>query len=129
MRRLRAMRKVQSEDVDASADQGTNGVVAVARWTDRRHDLGMPHPVRVRCTAMTVKAWLEMAIHDAERRGLPELKPLLEALAKATSALRTAEWNADATGGFASDPDPGFRIPDSIILVDTAPGPLLESGR
>jgi hypothetical protein len=47
---------------------------------------------------MTVKAWLEMATHDAERRGLPELKPLLEALAKATSALRTAEWNADATG-------------------------------
>ena len=49
---------------------------------------------------MTVKAWLEMAIHDAERRGLPELKPLLEALAKATSSLRTAEWNADATGEF-----------------------------
>ena len=47
---------------------------------------------------MTVKAWLEMAVHDAERRGLPELKPLLEALAKATSSLRTAEWNADATG-------------------------------
>ena len=45
---------------------------------------------------MTVKAWLEMAMHDAERRGLPELKPLLEALAQATSALRTAEWNADA---------------------------------
>ena len=51
---------------------------------------------------MTVKAWLEMAIHDAERRGLPELKPLLEALAKATSALRTAEWNADATGELES---------------------------
>ena len=112
MRRLRAMRKVQSEDVDAPADQGTNGVVAVARWTDRRHDLGMPHPVRVRCTAMTVKAWLEMAIHDAERRGLPELKPLLEALAKATAALRAAEWNADATGEFASDPAPGSPIPD-----------------
>jgi hypothetical protein len=112
MRRLRAMRKVQSEDVDASADQGTNGVVAVARWTDRRHDLCMPHLVRVRCTAMTVKAWLEMAIHDAERRGLPELKPLLEALAKATSALRTAEWNADATGEFASDADPRSPIPD-----------------
>jgi len=47
---------------------------------------------------MTVKTWLEMAIQDAERRGLPELKPLLEGLAKATSALRTAEWNADATG-------------------------------
>jgi hypothetical protein len=61
---------------------------------------------------MTVKAWLEMAIHDAERRGLPELKPLLEALAKATSALRTAEWNADATGEFPSDLDPGSRISD-----------------
>ena len=58
---------------------------------------------------MTVKAWLEMATHDAERRGLPELKPLLEALAKATSALRTAEWNADASGEFTSDPDPGSR--------------------
>jgi hypothetical protein len=68
---------------------------------------------------MTVKAWLEMAIHDAERRGLPELKPLLEALAKATSALRTAEWNADASGEFISDmnsgspiANPGSRIPN-----------------
>ncbi|HXD18874.1 MAG TPA: hypothetical protein VN654_17795 [Vicinamibacterales bacterium] len=54
-----------------------------------------------------MKAWLEMAMHDAERRGLPELKPLLEALARATSALRTAEWNADATGDAALGPDPG----------------------
>jgi len=60
---------------------------------------------------MTVKAWLEMAIHDAERRGLPELRPLLEALAKATSALRTAEWNADATGEFTSDPESGSGLP------------------
>jgi hypothetical protein len=57
---------------------------------------------------MTVKTWLEIAIQDAERRGLPELKPLLEGLAKATSALRTAEWNADATG----DPIFESRIPD-----------------
>jgi hypothetical protein len=61
---------------------------------------------------MTVKAWLEMAIHDAERRGLPELKPLLEALAKATSALRTAEWNADATGEFVSETDSRSPFPD-----------------
>jgi hypothetical protein len=61
---------------------------------------------------MTVKVWLEMAIHDAERRGLPELKPLLEGLAKATSSLRTAEWNADASGEFVSDADPASRIPD-----------------
>jgi hypothetical protein len=49
---------------------------------------------------MTIKAWLEAAVHDAERRGLIELKPMLEMLARATSALRTAEWNADASGEF-----------------------------
>lgn len=47
---------------------------------------------------MTIKTWLENAVQDAERRGLPELKPLLEALARAMSALRTADWNCDATG-------------------------------
>jgi hypothetical protein len=47
---------------------------------------------------MTVKIWLENAIHDAERRGLAGMRPLLEALARSTSALRTADWNFDATG-------------------------------
>jgi hypothetical protein len=47
---------------------------------------------------MTIKLWLEHAIHDAERRGLPGLKPLLEALARSTAALRMADWNDDATG-------------------------------
>ena len=47
---------------------------------------------------MTIKTWLENAIQDADRRGLPELRPLLEALARSTSALRTADWNFDATG-------------------------------
>ena len=69
---------------------------------------------------MTVKAWLEMAIHDAERRGLPELKPLLEALAKATSALRTAEWNADASGEFASDTD-------AARLTEPTSGPPVDA--
>jgi hypothetical protein len=40
---------------------------------------------------MTVENWLAAAIADAERRGLPELKPLLETLAKSTAALRRAE--------------------------------------
>jgi hypothetical protein len=44
-----------------------------------------------------VGAWLRDAIADAERRGLPELKPLLENLAQATSILRAADWNADAS--------------------------------
>ena len=47
---------------------------------------------------MTVDVWLENAIQDAERRGLPELRALLETLARATSALRTADWNDHATG-------------------------------
>jgi hypothetical protein len=47
---------------------------------------------------MTIKMWLENAIQDAERRGLPDLKPLLEGLARSTAALRTADWNFDATG-------------------------------
>ena len=47
---------------------------------------------------MTVKTWLDNAIQDAERRGLPALRPLLETLARSTSALRTADWNLDATG-------------------------------
>ena len=40
---------------------------------------------------MTVDAWLESASSDAERRGLPELKPLLTTLAGATRALREAD--------------------------------------
>ena len=40
---------------------------------------------------MTPAAWLESACADAERRGLPELKPLLEALARSMAALREHE--------------------------------------
>jgi hypothetical protein len=47
---------------------------------------------------VTIKTWLDNAVQDAERRGLPALRPLLESLAQAASALRTADWNADATG-------------------------------
>ena len=47
---------------------------------------------------MTVDAWLRAAIVDAEERGLPDLKPLLEDLALATSGLRAANLTPDATG-------------------------------
>jgi hypothetical protein len=40
-----------------------------------------------------IDAWLQAAIADAERRGLPQLKPLLESLARSTRQLRAAEWN------------------------------------
>jgi len=47
---------------------------------------------------MTIDAWLQAAIADAERRGLPELKPILETLARATTALRAADFNDHAQG-------------------------------
>ncbi len=54
---------------------------------------------------MTVERWLAAAGADAERRGMPELKPLLQGLATATTALRAAEWNerADVDGPDAAE--------------------------
>ena len=46
---------------------------------------------------MTIDAWLQAAIADAEKRGLPALKPILEALAKSTQTLRAADFNDDAS--------------------------------
>jgi hypothetical protein len=40
---------------------------------------------------MTVQSWLAAAVADAEQRGMPELKPLLETLARSTDALREAD--------------------------------------
>ncbi len=45
-----------------------------------------------------VEKWLQNAVVDAERRGLPELRPLLESLAQATALLRSADWNDAADG-------------------------------
>ena len=47
---------------------------------------------------MTIAAWLNAAQADAERRGLPELKALLDALARATTLLREADVRDDASG-------------------------------
>ncbi len=41
----------------------------------------------------TLARWLAAAEADAERRGMPELKPLLQGLAASTTALRSADWN------------------------------------
>jgi hypothetical protein len=45
---------------------------------------------------MEIEAWLQAAMADAERRGLPELAPFLTALARATEALRRVECEAHA---------------------------------
>ena len=54
--------------------------------------------------SMTVDFWLQMALADAERRGLPALKPLLEGLARSTRALRDSDLNDRADVPPASSP-------------------------
>jgi hypothetical protein len=53
---------------------------------------------------MTIEEWLEDALRDADRRGLPELRPLLEGLAQSTTALRAADWNLDLSSHEPSEP-------------------------
>jgi hypothetical protein len=53
---------------------------------------------------MTVDEWLEHALRDADRRDLPALRPLLEGLAKSTTALRAADWNVDLSGELPDTP-------------------------
>lgn len=43
-----------------------------------------------------LKSWLEGALQDADRRQLPALRPLLEALSRSTALLREADWNLEA---------------------------------
>jgi hypothetical protein len=45
---------------------------------------------------MTIEDWFAGACEDADRRGLPELKPLLASLADATRGLRSVDWDAAA---------------------------------
>ena len=40
---------------------------------------------------MHIDEWLRAAIADAERRGLPQLKPLLESVARSTKNLRDVD--------------------------------------
>ena len=53
---------------------------------------------------MTPEDWLESARTDAEQRGLPDLRAMLDALARTAAVLRGADWNDDASG--ASEPAP-----------------------
>jgi len=40
---------------------------------------------------MTIDDWLKAACEDADRRGLAELKPLLESLGRSMASLRDAD--------------------------------------
>jgi hypothetical protein len=51
--------------------------------------------------------WLASAMADADRRGLPDLKPLLETLARSTAGLRRADASLALRARFAPhDPPP-----------------------
>ena len=54
---------------------------------------------------MTIAEWLAAARADAEKRGLPDLIPMLDGLAQATERLRKADWNDDAAGKTPFDAD------------------------
>ena len=53
-----------------------------------------------------IDSWLAAACADAERRGLPELKPLLEALARSTTALRAADESHRSSAKPSSPKEP-----------------------
>ena len=58
---------------------------------------------------MTIENWLAAAIADAEQRGLPEVKPLLETLARATAGLRRADGVVRSSEGAAPAPPRGHQ--------------------
>jgi hypothetical protein len=54
---------------------------------------------------MRIEDWLHAASADADRRNLPELKPLLEALARSTTNLRRADSDLAAAADVETPPD------------------------
>lgn len=58
---------------------------------------------------MTVERWLAAAEADAEKRGLPELKPLLQGLAASMRTLRAGDWNDRADRDAGTPPRPEAR--------------------
>jgi hypothetical protein len=47
---------------------------------------------------MTLDDWYNWARLDVDRRSLPEMKPVLDALRTAAQRLRDASWDDDARG-------------------------------
>jgi hypothetical protein len=50
----------------------------------------------------SVTAWRDWAKADAERRGLPQLAPLIDGLSTTVARLRAGDWNHDARRETAS---------------------------
>ena len=60
---------------------------------------------------MTVAQWLASARADAERRGLPDLVPVLESLAGALTALRALDPGCDGPPESRAFPDKPHASP------------------
>jgi aspartyl-tRNA(Asn)/glutamyl-tRNA(Gln) amidotransferase subunit A len=87
---------------------------------------------------MEIDSWLEAALADARRRGLPDLTGLLEGLAAATRALRAAGTDppgpviavtpaADASAGEAAGDLPRPVYPPRGVSQAGAPPPTIEA--
>jgi hypothetical protein len=61
---------------------------------------------------MMIAEWLAMAKADAERRGLPDLIPILDGLAQATERLRAADWNDDADRDASASSEAASALPE-----------------
>jgi hypothetical protein len=66
---------------------------------------------------MDITAWLARACEDADARGLPELKPLLETLARSSQALRAADGEF---GHPAAEHEPRNTAADHADRADRA---------
>jgi len=62
-----------------------------------------------------VAAWLARSIADAEARGLPQLAPLLETLARSTEALRAADAEFGHPAAEATD------VTNAVDAIGAAP--------
>ena len=70
---------------------------------------------------MDIRAWLERASADAESRGLRQLRPLLETLARSTQALRDADREFGASRRSTDDDDDPCLIWRTRGATDRAP--------
>ena len=103
---VRAVREVQAEDVDARGDQLANRRLAARRRTDGRDDLRVPHRASLQyrlSRTVTTSRLVARTCHRRTRSGAGALPGASSRCSRrwrdATSALRSADWNDDATGG------------------------------
>ena len=69
-----------------------------------------------------IEDWLASACADADRRGLPGLKPLLSALADATRALRAVDWYEALSATPSAWPSATRGLPALSAVEGKTPG-------